>query len=150
MANQLMRFDPFSELVRFDPFRSMDELFRDFPLRSSNFGGMDVEPRIRMDITESENAYNVKAEIPGVNKDDIRVQVDGKQVTISAEVKRESEDKQGESIIRSERFRGQQYRSFSLLSDIDDAEVTAEYADGVLNLTLPKKATTSAKRIEIR
>jgi HSP20 family protein len=153
MANQLTRIDPFNEMLRFDPFRGMDELLRDLPLRTAaTLGGLGsvATPAIRMDVTETDRNFLVKAEIPGVNKEDIKVSVDGRQVTISAEIERETELKEGETMIRSERYRGQQYRSFMLANDINDAEVTAEYNNGMLNLTLPKKTSSSVKKIAIR
>ena len=88
-----------------------DELFRGFfrPVR------VDKAPAtIKMDVVEQDNAYVVNAEIPGVAKDDIQVSIEGNQVTIGAEVKRESEAKDGERVLRSERYRGSVYRGFTL------------------------------------
>ena len=101
-----------------------------------------------MDVVEGDTAYTVKAEIPGVKKEDIHVDVEGNEVTISAELKRESEQKDGKSL-RSERYYGQQTRSFTLSNDIDDAKVEAKYTDGVLVLTLPKKPGKSSKHVAI-
>ena len=147
MANHLTRFDPFSDIARLEPFHNLEEWMRDFSLRPA-LRDWNMEPRIKMDVTEGDTAYTVKAEIPGVKKEDIHVDVDGKEVTITAELKRESEQKDGKSL-RSERYYGQQTRSFALSSDIDDAKVEARYADGVLVLTLPKKAGKSAKHVAI-
>lgn len=141
MAN-LTRYDPFNEIARFQPFqglRGFDDLLRDFRLAPS-LREMEAEPRIKMEVTETDEAYSVKADIPGVKKEDIKVDIEDNQVTISAEVKRESEEKEGERVVRSERYYGQQYRSFSLAHDIDEDKAQARYADGVLQLTLPKKA----------
>jgi HSP20 family protein len=103
-----------------------------------------------MDVSEDDKVYRVKAEIPGVNKDDIKVSIDGNQVSITAEVQREKEEKRGETVIRSERYYGTQYRSFTLQSDIDEGKADAKYENGVLELTLPKKEPATAKRVTIR
>jgi HSP20 family protein len=137
MAN-LTRFDPFSDIARFEPFRGFDDLLRDFSVKPA-MREFSAEPRIKMEVTESDNAYTVKADIPGVKKEDIKVDIDKNQVSISAESKRETEEKQGKTVVRSERYYGQQYRSFTLAHDVDDEKAVAKYQDGVLELTLPKK-----------
>ncbi len=114
---------------------------------------LDSQPstqQARMDVTEDDGAYNVRAEIPGVSKDDISVTIDGNQVAISAEVKHSHEDKQGEKVLRSERFYGKVYRAFSLARDVDEASAQAKYNEGVLELRLPKKAVVSAKKLSIQ
>lgn len=148
MANQLRHFDPFGDLARMEPLRSVEDFFRDFGLKHA-MRDLQKDALIRLDVTESEQAYQVKAEMPGLKKEDIKVDVDGNHVSISAETKRETEEKKGETVVRSERFYGQQYRSFSLEHDIDDTKVEAKYLDGVLELTLPKRANGSAKKIVV-
>ncbi len=145
MAN-LTRFDPFNELARFDPFRDVDDLFRGFMVRPV-FRGMDGEPQIKLDVSEEDKSYLVKAEIPGVKKEDIHVSIDGNQVSISAELKKETEEKEGKRVIRSERYYGKVYRSFSLDQDVDQGGAQAKYSDGVLEVTLPKKPGTSPKQL---
>jgi len=145
MAN-ITRFDPFSELTRFEPFG--DDLCKGFSLRPI-FRHAESEPKMRLDVSEDDKAYAVKAEIPGVNKEDIKVSVDGNQVTISAEVKKEKEEKEGQSVIRSERYYGAVSRSFSLGQDVDHETASAKYTDGVLTLTLPKKPGGSTKQLTV-
>ena len=147
MANHLTRFDPFTDVARFDPFNGLEDWFRDFNLRPA-LRDWKVEPRIKIDVTEGDTIYTVKAEIPGVKKEDIKVDVQGNEVSISAELKQESEEKHGKQL-RSECFHGAQRRSFTLAHDIDDAHVVARYADGVLSLTLPKKAGKAGRQIAI-
>jgi len=107
--------------------------------------------KMRVDVTEKDNAYLVKADIPGVKKEDINVRIDGNIVQIDAEVKREKETKgNGEKILRSERYWGNISRTFSLAQDVDDSKVVAKYADGVLTLELPKKATSETKKITVQ
>ena len=84
MANNLIQRDPFGGLARFDPFTDIDEMFRDFFAAPVLQRGRDVAPRIRVDITETDQAYQIKAEIPGVNKDDIKVSVEGNRVSIKS------------------------------------------------------------------
>jgi HSP20 family protein len=148
MAN-ITRFDPFNELARFDPMRDMNDFFQGFRLRPV-VRDLGIEPQIKLDVSEEDKAYTVKAEIPGVKKEDIQVSIDGNQVSISAEVKQEKEEKEGEKLVRSERYYGKQYRSFSLAHDIDQAKAEAEYHDGVLQLTLPKKNGGEAKKIAVK
>lgn len=145
MAN-LSRFDPFTELNQGKPFG--DDFFKGFSLRPV-FQGFDGEPQIRLDVTEDEKAYAVKAEIAGVQKSDIKVSVDGNHVSISAEVKQEKDEKEGRPVIRSERYYGRVSRSFSLAHDIDPSAAQAKYNDGVLELTLPKKARSTRREVAI-
>jgi HSP20 family protein len=147
MAN-LRRYDPLTELARFDPFRNFEDLFRDFRMANITREGEGQQP-IRIDVHENESSYTVRADVPGVNKDDIKVDISGNRVTIAAETKRVEEEKQGGTVVRSERFFGEQYRSFTLEHDIDDSKATAKYDAGVLELTLPKKAQQGSRKLEI-
>jgi HSP20 family protein len=107
--------------------------------------------KMRVDVTEKDNAYLVKADIPGVKKEDINVRIDGNIVQIDAEVNREKETKgKDDKILRSERYWGTISRTFSLAQDVDDSKVVAKYADGVLTLELPKKATSETKKITVQ
>jgi HSP20 family protein len=145
----ITRYHPFGELLtRESPFGDLfSELSRDFytPMRLDR----TQQLAIRLDVTEDEKAYTVRAEIPGVKKDDIKVSVDGNQVSISAEIKKEKEEKEGERVLRSERYYGTAYRSFTLDRDIEEAEVQAKYSDGVLSLNLPKKKSKITKQVPI-
>jgi len=107
MAN-ITRYDPFD--VTLEPF---DDLFRGF-FRPVRFEGQPQQMQIKMDVKENDKTYNVHAEIPGVKKEDIHVTIEGNQVSISAEVKKEKEEKEGEKVLRSERYYGKVYRSFTL------------------------------------
>ena len=146
MAN-LTRFNPLAELARFDPFREFDDMFR---LPRGVMRALPEEPQIRMDVTEDDKAYVVKAEVPGVRKEDIKVSIDGNRVSVEAEVRKEKEEKKGETIIRSERYYGNQYRGFTLAQEIDQAKADASYENGILTLTLPKKAPRSATAISVK
>lgn len=133
MSN-LARFNPFSELR--DPFA--DDFFKGFAMRPM-YRLMEGEPQMRLDLTEDEKNFFVKAEIPGVKKEDIKVSVDGNQVSLSAEIKKEKQEKEGAKLIRSERYYGSVSRSLILDESVDQSAALAKYEDGVLLLTLPKK-----------
>jgi HSP20 family protein len=147
MSN-LTRYDPFN-LARVDPFGDIDDLFKGFFMRPVLFEGQP-QMQIKVDVKEDDKAYTVHADIPGVKKDDIQVSIDGNQVSISAESRMEKEEKKGEKVIRSERYCGKVARSFTLAHDVDEAKSQAKYADGVLELTLPKKAASSTKKLAIQ
>jgi HSP20 family protein len=142
-----------SNLTRYDPFsmEPVPDLFHGLfrPMRGllaaedSDLSGM------KLDVTENETAYTVKAELPGVDKKDIDVKIDGNTVSIQAKVERNSELKEGERVIRRERYSGTYARRFSLASDIDESAASAQYQDGVLSLTLPKKVPAEQKRLQI-
>lgn len=147
MAN-ITRFDPFNEITRFEPFMDMNDFFKGFPMRPF-MRDVEYEPQMKLDVSEAEGSYLVKAEIPGVNKEDIHVSVDGNVVSISAEVKKEKEVKKDEKVIRSERYFGKVARSFTLSSEVDADKVQAKYTNGVLEVTLPKKTNGKKKLIAV-
>jgi HSP20 family protein len=137
-----------SNLRVFDPFFSddFDSALRRF-FAPAKFEATAEPLKMRVDVTEADGAYAVKADIPGVKKEDINVRIDGNVVQIDAEAKREKEEKgDGEKVLRSERYYGMVSRTFSLAEDIDEAKVEAKYADGVLTLKLPKKAPAETSR----
>ena len=107
--------------------------------------------KMRIDVAEKDNAYEVKADIPGVRKEDINVRIDGNVVQIDAEIKREKETKgNGDKVLRSERYYGNVSRTFSLAEDVDDSKAEAKYADGVLTLALPKKASAASRKLTVQ
>jgi len=133
----------------YDPFAGsgIDDLFRGFfaPVRRD----ADSPVSIKVDVSENDKGYVVHAEVPGVNKEDIHVTIEGNQVSISAEVKRETEKKEGERVLRSERYYGSAYRSFVLPTEIDEAASQAKYDNGVLELKLAKKAAVTGRKLAI-
>jgi HSP20 family protein len=139
-----------ASIARFNTIdNALDELMRGFFVRPMNFEPA-APAQLRVDVTETDNGYVVHAEIPGVRKDDINVSIDGNQVEISAEVKNEKVVKENEKVLRSERHYGKVYRAFALGQDLDENATQARYVDGILELTLRKKATAAAKRIAIQ
>jgi len=143
MSN-LSRYDPLSLEPVSDLFQG---LFR--PLRGLAATEGAPLPEMKIDVHESDASYTVKAELPGVDKNDIDVKIDGNMVSINAKLERNKEVKEGERVIRRERYSGAISRSFSLGSEVDEASATAQYQDGVLSLTLPKKSASEQKRLRI-
>ena len=138
-------------IMRYGPFEdAFDDLFRGFFVRPVSVDAPAGAAQFRVDVSENEKAYTLRAEIPGVKKEDIHVTIDGDTVAVSAEVKNEKEVKDGERVLRSERYYGKVYRAFTLGQAVDEAGTSAKYVNGVLELTLPKKAAAQAKRITIQ
>jgi HSP20 family protein len=141
MANQT-RFGPFED--------TLDQLVRGFFVRPVGYEGQPAPAPFRVDVAEKDSAYVLRGELPGVKKDDINITIDGDTVAVTAEVRSEQEEKNGERVLRSERQYGKVYRAFTLGQAVDEAAATAKYENGVLELTLPKKAAVQAKRITVR
>jgi len=145
MAN-ITRYDPFNELV--------DDIFKGFFVRPVAFEGRGALagelPRMKVEVAEKNGAYLVTAELPGVKKEDIDVAIDANQVTLSAAVKREHEVSEEDRILHSERSFGKLSRSLTLPQELDETRAEAKFRDGVLELTLPKKAAAARKQITIQ
>jgi HSP20 family protein len=135
-------YDPRSET-------GLDELFRGFfkPVRVE---GAPIPVMIKMDVTETDNGYLIHSEMPGVKKDDIDVAIEGNQVTITAEVKQEWERKEGDRVLRNERYFGNIYRSFTVPAELDQSACEAAYENGILELKLVRKSAAPGKRLAIR
>jgi HSP20 family protein len=142
MAN-IARFDPFNELV--------DDFLKGFFVRPMIYEGEARGAlRMKVDVVESNGAYIVTAEVPGVKKEDIQVSIDGADVTLAAELKRERDVSKDERVLHAERGFGKLARSFTLPQEVDETKAEAKYRDGVLELTLPKKAAAARKTIAIQ
>jgi HSP20 family protein len=135
-----------ANLTRYDP---LDDFFRGFFVRPVEMGNAPDAPAVKIDVKEQDKAFLVHAEMPGIKKEDIHVNIDGSTVSISAERKQEKDVKEGERVLRIERYFGKVSRSFQLGQDIDEGQASAKFTDGVLELTLPKKAATQSKRLAI-
>ncbi len=139
-----------------------------YPLRPSSFGNLfdtmleefmapaaeaardsgAFSPQI--DVIETEGGYLVEADLPGVTRNDVRVSVDGQRVTIEAEVRRETERKEGETVMHAERVVRKYARSFELPHEVDEAQAIAKLEHGVLTLTLPKKQASQSRLLTIQ
>ena len=139
-----------TNLVSYDPFTDtgLDEMFRGFfaPVRVE---GGRKPVTIKMDVTETADGYMIHAEMPGVKKDDINVEIEGNQVTITAESKREWEKKEGDKVLRSERYFGNVYRSFTLPAELNEAKSEAKYDKGVLELRLVRKTPVGGRKLPV-
>lgn len=140
---------PFDRRVRsvaaFDPFRDFDELERSF------FGNSRAVSGFRTDVTDTGDAYKLEAELPGFNKDDIKIDIENDCLTISAERSMENKEEDKRSFVKRERYYGSFSRSFDI-SGINADAIEASYTDGVLTLTMPKKQEQlpASRRLEIR
>ena len=130
-----------------------DDFFKDFApgfyVRPLHGDGLPAPSQIKIDVKEDDAAYTVHAEVPGVPKEDINVSIDGNVVSLRAEVRQHDEKKEGEKVLRSERYFGSVARSFQLPVDVDAAQAKARYDNGVLTLTLPKKQGNKTQRLAI-
>ena len=138
-----------ANITRYNP---LEDFFKDFGkgfwLKPLPFPAQ-AELAMKVDVKEDDKNFIIKADIPGVKKEDIQIDIDDDHVALRAEVKQEKDEKQGEKVVYSERAYGMVSRSFTLPLDVDAKGAKAEYKDGVLNLTLPKKGNGSAKRIAV-
>ena len=142
-------------VISYDPRTDTgyDELFRGFfkpVFKPVRLEGAASPVTIKMDVSETDNGYLVQSEMPGVKKEDIAVAIAGDQVTITAEVKQQWEKKEGERMLRNERYFGNIYRSFTLPVELDESACEATYDNGILELKLVRKATAPGKRLAIR
>jgi len=132
-----------------DPFATegFDDFFRSM-MRPVRFEIVTPAPEIKLEVREEDDAFRIKAEIPGVNKNDLKVKIDGDTVTISAETKQQTEEKNGK-VLKSEFKYGASSRTFSLGTGIDAEKAEAHYQDGVLQLTLPKKPSSQSITVAV-
>ena len=141
----LTKWEPFSDLVSLkddDMDRFFETFFGQHPEGRKGFWTPVV------DIEESNGNILVKAEIPGMEKDEIKVSVRDNMLTISGERKQEIETKD-KTFHRIERSYGKFSRTITLPSEVDTDKVKAAYKDGVLNITLPKPESVKPKQIEV-
>lgn len=138
-------------LTRYQPFATtLDTLFDEL-FRPAAWSQGEYEPLpIRLDVKETAEGYTVHAELPGVRKEDIAIEIVGNEVAIAAETRREQEAKDGEKWLRVERYFGKTARKFALPVEVDEARAEAKFVDGVLELALPKKASVMPKKVEIK
>lgn len=143
------------KLTKWDPFREMEDMFGRYaralsvprPGSQETISSGDWAPRV--DIAETEKAFRVKAEIPEVNKEDVKVTVDNGILTIRGERKQEKEEK-NKKFHRVERFYGSFTRSFTLPDNVDESKIEASFKDGMLNLSIPKTEITKPKAIDVK
>jgi len=137
-----------------DLFPKLDSIWDDFLNRDIFKRGMDLGTTMpAVNTRETENAYSLEVAIPGLKREDLKIDLDKDTLTISSERKDEKEEKDGERITRREFSYSSFQRSFQLPENVRKEDISAEYSDGILRLTLPKTENTPAtekKQIEIR
>ena len=130
-----------------------DDIFKDlapaFYVRPLHGDPLPTPAQIKVDVKENDKAYTVQAEVPGVGKDEIHVSVEANVVTLRAEIKQEDAQGSDDKLLRSERYYGAVSRSFQLPQEVDQTQARAKYDNGVLTLTLPKKAANGSQRLTI-
>ena len=145
-------------LVRWDPFRELEEMsarlnrFIGPPLARrapEADGGLFADWAPAIDVQETEKEYLLKADLPEVKKEDVKVDVRNGILTIEGERRQEKEEK-GKKFHRIERSYGRFVRRLELPTDVDDQKIAAEFKEGVLNVHLPKSATTKPRSVEIK
>jgi HSP20 family protein len=141
---RIQLYEPFPETA-------FDDILRTFfrAGRNERGGAQGAHQSFRIDVAEDDKSYTVHAEVPGVTKDDIQVTIDGHQITIAAEVKRETERKDGGRTLHVERYSGSLFRSFTLPTEVDEASSAAKYENGVLELKLAKKLPQAGRKLSI-
>lgn len=102
-----------------------------------------------LDVTESAQNWSVKLDLPGVAKEDVKISIDGKQVSVEAEIRKDEQRKEGDRVIYRERTVSRYARSFSLPADVDQSESGAKLENGVLTLTLAKKRASQAAQLTV-
>lgn len=132
--------------------RMVESMFQDFfaPLAQGGRWAEEGMGAPRLDVRETDKAFEIQADLPGVKKEDIKVSIDGPRVTIEGECQQANEQREGEQVVYSERSTRRYQRSFNLPSEVDDAKAEARLEDGVLKLTLPKKSGGAARRLTIQ
>lgn len=139
--------DPFGRLVE-NMFEDMFAPFTHGGALSQWQGESAISPRLN--VSESDRAFEVQAELPGVKKEDVKVAIEHQRVTIEGEARRDNEQREGENVLYSERSASRFVRSFMLPAEVDDGAAEARMENGVLTLTLPKKQGSQARRIAIQ
>jgi len=138
-----------ANIRRLDPFQELDDMMRGLVFRPVRMEQAPQIESIKIDASEDDLSYRITADIPGVRKEDIKISVNGAEVTILAESRSEKEDKQGERVIHRERTYGAMARTLTLPQPVDDTKAEAKYENGVLALTLPKRNAPTTKTIAV-
>lgn len=130
-----------------------NDIFKDLSFQrqlSRPFYELWIPESMSIDVSETPDSFNIKADIPGVKKEDIQVTLDNRQLQISVESKQEKEEKKDEKVIMAERYFGYISRTVTLPSDVDNSHVDARYENGVLTLIVPKSSKQTNNHIAIK
>lgn len=145
MAKNLVRWDPFSEVnsLREDMERLFDSVYGRYPRERA-----EISWAPPLDIEETDNSIIIRAEVPGMNKDDIKISLTGDTLCISGE-RRHAAEQKDKTFHRVERAYGRFMRTLVLPADVDGGKVKAGYKDGILELSLPKSEKAKPREIAI-
>ena len=148
-----------ANLTRWNPFAELEEMLDRYSRNTGypRLGGRGGQQEVMrqgdwspaVDISEDDEAYLIRAELPGVNRDDVKVQVHDGVLTLQGERKSEKEEK-GKKVHRVERFYGNFMRSFTLPDNVDEENINADYKDGILTLKLPKSEKAKPRSIDVK
>jgi HSP20 family protein len=130
-----------------DPFSLMDAMFSDWV---GNRTMPVLASRAKLEVSDRNGGYEVRAELPGAKREDISVEIDGAWVSISAKMESRSEKKEGEKLLYTERSNESYARTFELPQAVNSAEATAKFENGVLMLSLPKKSGPKSTRVDVK
>ena len=150
MMNLIPRSLLFGDIARSDRFPNFDDWVNTFWKPRQYSADSEIISPIKVDITEDDKTYTVRAEIPGVKKEDVKVNIDGNFVSISAETLQKKEKKKNGKVVCSECSQGSSYRSFTFDSNVNEAKSQAKFENGMLELTLHKKNGAGAKQLKIK
>jgi HSP20 family protein len=143
----IARYSPLSDLVSLRD--AMDQLFQESFIRPNGSSGLSGQIAMPVDLWETKDAYHLRADLPGLAPDDITINVTGDTVSLAGETKAET-DVSNEGWLRQERRTGKFQRAFTLPVQIDANAVTATFANGVLDLVLPKSEAVKPKTVRIQ
>ena len=140
---------PEERYLRSGNFDNFGDIFNGFFRPPSTHRSVRKARIPAVDVAETNTAYQVKAELPGIRKEDLDVTVDDGVLTIKAEHNGNQEQTENGQLIRQERSYGKFVRSLRLGANVDEATITAEYRDGVLHITLPKAKEVQPRKVEV-
>ena len=129
--------------------RSFDRLFDDSFDRFLSPSAPGAQRSPALDVAESDRAYTVKLDLPGVAKEDVKVAIDGRRISVEAQARKDEEKKEGDRIVYRERSLASYARSFTVAAEIDQAESGAKLENGVLTLTLAKRGAPASAQITV-
>ncbi|WP_176256689.1 Hsp20/alpha crystallin family protein [Derxia lacustris] len=138
-----------------DPFLSffddvVNDLFVPRTVAARNAAPEALVTKARVDVVDRGRAYEVTADLPGVAKEDIRIKVEGKRLSIEATARNERTLNEGDQVLHTERYATQYARAFALPADLDDSRAEARFENGVLTLVLPKREVIAARTITVQ
>ena len=147
-----------ANIAHYDPFDLLEGVLKSVRRPGNDEAGgrrngWNRSATISIDVAENDKGFVVWADLPGVRKEDVTVSILGNQLSLSAELKRENAVDQGqgkEVLLCNERPAGVATRQLQFPAEIDDGKAAAQFRDGVLQLTLPKKESAQVKRISIQ